>query len=251
MLKKKKPENEYIYMTKKEKLINTVKSLMVVLVMDFFFYRSLWGLIMLVPAFLFFRKSGEMDLEAGKRNRIKEQFKELLLLSETGQKAGMSVDNALINSKDDLVVLFGKYQPVVTLVERIIIFRRNNKPIGDVFIDAGEKTGIEDITQFGQIYEIAYEKSGNMSAVMHETANSIIEKLETENEIYLALNDKSFELKVLEMMPFFIMGYIELTNRNYFEMMYGSIFGIGVMSIFVMIYLLVYGWGRKILKIEV
>lgn len=250
-MKKKIVENEYIYTTRKERLINIGKSLMMVIVMDYFFYRYWYGLIILVPAFFYFKRVGREKMEEDKKNKIREQFKELLLLSETGQKAGLSVDNSIIDSMDDLKVLYGNYQPITRLVEKVIISRKNNKPIGEVFLDAGEKTGIEDITQFGYIYGIAYEKSGNMSTIMHETAKGIIEKLETENEIYLALNDKSFELKVLEMMPFFIMGYIELTNKEYFEVLYGNIFGIGIMSIFVIIYILAYSWARKILKIAI
>ncbi len=83
---------------------------MMVIVMDYFFYRYWYGLIILVPAFFYFKRVGREKMEEDKKNKIREQFKELLLLSETGQKAGLSVDNSIIDSMDDLKVLYGNYQ---------------------------------------------------------------------------------------------------------------------------------------------
>jgi len=170
-------------------------------------------------------------------------------MAEAGQRAGYSVENSIMNCRDELMIMFGRNQPVCTMLERVAVAKKNNCNIKDIFIEAGTDSQIEDISEFGRIYAIAYERSGNMSEVMWETAEIIIGNIETENEIFLSMNDKSFELKVLEIMPFLMMGYIELTNTGYFNGLYGNSMGILIMIIFLGIYSIAYIWGRHILKV--
>lgn len=249
MLRKRKTETIYLKISIAEIRIIFLKSILVTVVMNYFFFRYWYGFIFLIPIFLYILKMNKETLLDKKRNEFRNQFKELLLMAEAGQRAGYSVENSIMNCRDELMIMFGRNQPVCTMLERVAVAKRNNCNIKDIFIEAGTDSQIEDISEFGRIYAIAYERSGNMSEVMWETAEIIIGNIETENEIFLSMNDKSFELKVLEIMPFLMMGYIELTNTGYFNGLYGNSMGILIMIIFLGIYSIAYIWGRHILKV--
>ena len=120
--------------------------------------------------------------------------------------------------------------------------------IHEIFIKAGRETDIEDIWQFGEIYQIAYASSGNMSVIMDKAAQVLIEKLEIRNNAYIALNERIFELKIMNMMPFLIIVYVSLTNPGYFDVMYHNLKGILIMTGVLIVYILSYLWGQKLLR---
>lgn len=183
-----------------------------------------------------------------KRQKICQEFKEMLLLSGTGQRAGYSIENSLINSTGDLSRLFGTKSAICLMLKEVYIARENNQSIHEIFIKAGRETDIEDIWQFGEIYQIAYASSGNMSVIMDKAAQVLIEKLEIRNNAYIALNERIFELKIMNMMPFLIIVYVSLTNPGYFDVMYHNLKGILIMTGVLIVYILSYLWGQKLLR---
>ena len=246
----KNSDDHYLKPDKKEMLIMILKSAGAVILLDHFFYRSLWALIFLIPvgiAYLFLQRRLLTDK---KRDEFRQQFKELLMLSSTLQRAGYSVENSILKSHKDLRYMFGRDSPICRLVREISSNAANRGSPGEVFVRAGRSCGMEEIEDFGSLYEIAYQKSGNMSAIMDKAAESIIERAEVENEIYVSISKSRFEMKIMNMMPFFIMAYISLTGRGYFDVMYHNLPGIVVMSACLLVYLFSYVWGVRIVSVK-
>ncbi|MCR4787028.1 MAG: hypothetical protein K5888_00430 [Lachnospiraceae bacterium] len=242
---------EYLLPEKKETVLMIIRSAGAVFLLDIYFYRSVWALIVLVPvgcAYFFLQKD---LLEEKKRAVLRQQFKELLMLSSTLQRAGYSVENSILKSYRDLRYMYGKKAPVCRLVKEAGAAVGNKGSIGEVFIRTGLSAKIEEIEDFGRIYEIAYKKSGNMSLIMDKAAGSIMEKAEVENEIYVSVSKGRLEMRIMNLMPFFIMTYINLTGRGYFDVMYHNVPGITVMSICLIIYILSYLWGIRIVSIRI
>ncbi|MCR5503624.1 MAG: hypothetical protein K6F53_11505 [Lachnospiraceae bacterium] len=227
------------------------RAALAVLALDWFFYRSIWALI---PLSLLgaghYRLLREVLLEE-KRRKIRIEFKELLLLSCTGLRAGYSVENALQNSFHDLERLFGRDSAVCEMIEKIEETRRNHGPIREVFIRAGAATGIHEITDFGAVYGIAYERSGNLREVMENAASGLLNRLKLEEEIRESLNERRYEMKIMNLMPFVIMSYISLTSKDYFEKMYGNLPGILIMSAALIVFITAYLWGEKIVRTRI
>ena len=231
-------------------IIIILKSAGVVILLDHFFYRSLWALIFLIPAGCAYMILQIRLQKDRKRNSFRQQFKELLMLSSTLQRAGYSVENSIQKSYRDIRYMFGRDSPVCRLVREVSSAVNNRSSAGQVFINVGRKCAMEEIEDFGSIYEIAYKKSGNMSVIMDRAAESIIQRTEVENEIYVSISKSCFEMKIMNMMPFFIMAYINLTGRGYFDVMYHNLPGTVVMSICLVIYILSYAWGVHIVSIK-
>ena len=146
--------------------------------------------------------------------------------------------------------MFGRDSPVCRLVREISSASANRGSPGEVFVRVGRECGMEEIEDFGSVYEIAYQKSGNMSVIMDKAAGSIIERTEVENEIYVSISKGRFEMKIMNMMPFFIMAYISLTGRGYFDVMYHNLPGIIVMSACMIVYIFSYVWGVRIVSVK-
>ena len=111
--------NAYLKPDKKEILFMILKSAGAVILLDHFFYRSLWALFFLVPVGCAYLILQTKLLSDKKRSQFRQQFKELLMLSSTLQRAGYSVENSILKSHKDLRYMFGRDSPICHLVREI------------------------------------------------------------------------------------------------------------------------------------
>lgn len=244
-------EEKLFFYTVGEKRLLAVKSIGVVLILDFFFYQSLWAVIPLsCVGFIYYRIEKRL-LDDKKKEQIREQFKELLLLVSTGQKAGYSAENAFLTSYDDMKSLYGKDSSICRIIRALKSGRENNIPVTDLWKQIGNRLNIAEIIEFADIYEISYKSSGNMSSVMERTAAIIVHKMETDKEIRVLLSAKRLEQRIMNIMPFLIMLYINVTSPGYFKGLYHSVSGIFIMSICLFIYLAAYALSVRIITIEI
>ena len=75
-------------------------------------------------------------------------------------------------------------------------------------------------------------------------------KIEVEEEIRTVLTGKQMEEKVMSMVPFFIIFYIDLTSPGFFSVMYGNITGIVIMSACLLVYGIAVWLGERIMNIS-
>lgn len=242
---------ELLLYTSREKQILLGKSIGIVFLLDLFFYQSLWALIPLsIIGFLYYRMEKKL-LGHKKREEIREQFKELMLLVSTGQKAGYSVENAFLSSYDQMKALYGKDSIICQIIQILKLGRENSIQFTDLWKQIGRQLKVAEISEFADIYEISYKRSGNMASVMEKTAEIIVHKIETDKEIRVLLSARKFEQKIMNLMPYFIMAYISLTSPGYFNDLYHSTSGIFLMSICLFVYLTAYVISIYIISIEI
>ena len=94
--------------------------------LNYFFYRSLWAFVPLLAVGLMYYRMEETALYRRKKEVAREQFKELLLLVSTGQKAGFSAENAFLSGYEDMKELYGKDSSVCRMLQILKSGRENN-----------------------------------------------------------------------------------------------------------------------------
>lgn len=242
---------EIISTTKKERSLLLLKSIGIVLLLNYFFYKSIWAFAPLTIIGYFFFKEEKKNLLRKKRDVAKEQFKELLLLTATGQKAGYSVENAFLSGYEEMQLLYGADSSICRMLRRLIRGKENNIAFSDIWRQIGRQTRIPEVQEFSQVFEIAQKSSGNAASVMEKTADIIIQKIEIEKEITVLLSAKIMEQKIMNIMPFMIMLYVSLTSPGYFDRMYHSIIGVLLMSIGLIVYIIAYIISIHFISIEI
>lgn len=196
---------------------------------------------------LFYREE-KKELLCKKKEALRQQFKELLYLVSAGQKAGYSVENAFMGSYGDLENLYGEKSEICLLLKKINVGLENHIPMAKLWKSVGQEYDVEEIAEFARIFEIAKESGGNMTKVLENTAEVIGNKAETKKEIEALLSSRRLEQKIMNVMPFVLMLYVEITSKGYFDSMYHSPVGICMMSVALTIYVIAYLWSRRILE---
>lgn len=244
-------EKQFFRISAKEKLILCAKSMTVITLVNYCFYQSLIAFVPLsVLGWAYFKRERQ-ELFHQKKEEARQQFKEMLLLTVAGQKAGYSVENALINSYADMENLYGDQSSICLMLWEIQTGLKNNLPVENLWKDIGEASGIAEIKEFSEVFGIAKSSSGNMADIMEKTAEVIGDRAETQKEIETLLSERKLEQKIMNIMPFFLMIYINFTSPGYFESFYHSMEGTAVMTLCLLFYLAACLLGIRIISIEV
>lgn len=246
-----KREDTLISMTFTETGVLIIKSIVVTGVINYFFYKELWAFIPLCLIGITYYRVEKENLFLKKRGEAREQFKELMLLVSTGQKAGYSAENAFLSSYQDMKNLYGAESVVCKMLKILKTGRENNIEFSALWHQMGSQTGIAEIQEFASVYEISGKSSGNMASVMEKTADIIIRKLETEKEIEVILSARKLEQKIMNAMPFLIMLYISVTSPGYFSGLYHCLGGVVIMTVCLAIYAGAYMMSQKMIPIEI
>lgn len=242
-----KQEEPLISLTVKEKAFLLLKSGLAVCIIDYFFYREWWALIPLSLMGAGYYRMEKETLLFQKKGEAREQFKELMLLVSTGQKAGYSAENAFLSGYRDMKNLYGTESAVCKMIRILQTGRENNIDFSVLWNQIGEQTQIAEIQEFASVYGISGKSSGNMAEVMENTADIIIRKAETEKEIEVLLSARKLEQKIMNAMPFLIVLYINITSPGYFDGLYHCAGGAAVMTVCLLLYAGAYLLSQKMI----
>jgi len=218
-----------------------------VLLLSFFFYRSLLAVVPLsFIGILYFRKTAG-SLAAKDRKTLESQFGEAIRSVEAALKAGYSVENAFVQSGKDMERQLGRDAFICVELE---VIRRGmilNITLEEMLADLGGRSGSEAINDFAKVFAIAKRYGGNMPEIISSAADTISLQIETSEEIESSLSGRRMELNIMRVMPFGILAYVGVTSPGYFDPLYGNPTGVLLMTVLLCIYLAGFVLGDKVL----
>ena len=182
---------------------------------------------------------------------LASEFKESMVVLAGALSAGYSVENALVASRGELVLLYGEQSLIVREYSYIIQQMRTNRPVERLFQEFADRSGLEDVQSFAEIFVVAKRSGGDLSGIMRHTAEVIRDKMQVKEEIRTMTASRQFEQKIMNLIPFFIVFYVELSSPGFFHQMYETLAGRCLMSICLALYLTACFLSGKILNIEV
>lgn len=232
----------------RERLLESGKAAGLVLLFAWFFYRSVWALLPLsILGILFFRKREKEKIAEDKR-QLALQFKECILSASASLKSGYSVENAFVGCLPDMKMMFGSFAFICVELERIQKGLVMNRTLEDMLGSLGRRSGIQEIVEFSEVFAIAKRSGGSIPEIISASAGLIGRRIEALEDIRTQTAARRMEQKVMNIMPFGILLYVEATNKGYFDALYHNVTGIAVMTVCLAVYLGAYVLAEKILE---
>lgn len=196
----------------------------------FFFYRSIWAFPFMLPVgALFVGWNHEKKLQK-REDFFLEQFKECILSVSANLKAGYAVENAFLESMADMQMMFGKKSRIAEELYRIQKGLRNNETLENLLLLMANRCGAEEVREFAEVFAIAKRNSGNVTELINIYNKSIRQKLAVRDEIQTLLAAKQLEQKIMNIMPFAIVLYLEYSSPSYFDRMFHNFSGVAIMT---------------------
>lgn len=215
---------------------------------SFFFYRSIWAIPFMLPVGVLFMRWNHQKKVQKRDNYFLEQFKECILSVSANLKAGYAVENAFLESISDMQMMFGEKSMIVDELYRIQKGLRNNETLENLLFLTAKRCGAEDVLEFAEVFAIAKRNSGNIPEMINVYSKSIEQKLAVVDEIQTLLAAKQLEQKIMNVMPFAIILYLEYSSPGYFDMMFHNLSGIAIMTGCLICYVCAYWMSVKIFK---
>lgn len=213
---------------------------------SFFFYRSAWALPPMLLVGGIFVYWGIQKKRRKRQHLYLEQFKECVLSVLGAIRAGYAVENAFTESIMDMEIMYGKDCWIAKEVRIICRGVRNNKTLEGALAELGRKSRLTEISEFAEVFSIAKRNSGNIPETIELYSKVISDHLELIAELETLLAAKRLEQKVMNIMPFLIVLYLEYTNRGYFDMMYHNLTGVVIMTGCLLVYMAAFALAERI-----
>ena len=237
--------------TQKEFIWNVIKNCLWMGMVSILFYRSLIAFFCLMPLQLpMLERQREMAYRKQKKE-ISKEFRETIMSVSANLQAGYSVENAFCEAYYDVAMLFGVDSYMARELVRLRGKLQNNQPMEIILQELAERTKVEDIKEFADIFAIAKRSGGDMRGIIANTARIIGDKIEVSKEIDTVMAEKLLEQKMMRFIPFAMIAYISITSSGYFDSLYHGVFGVLIMTACLGLYGVACMISDRIMQIEV
>lgn len=228
-----------------------LKGEFIVSIISFLFYYSYIAFFFLQGLVVFLCKKEKERHEKKVKEQAKREFIEGLESLIADLQAGYSLENAFLMAKIELERVYSKDSMITNAFGFVVKELELKAPIETVLVEMSKRLCIKEVTQFSQMVSLGKKTGGNLIEIMEKTVEHIRESQEVEQEISTLVAGKRMEQNVMCVLPFFIVGYVGITNKGYYEPLYHNLFGVLFMTGILGIIFLSYVIGNYLIRIEV
>lgn len=229
-----------------ENLRDLGKGLLVAGLFTYFFYRSIWALPFMAPVGWFYLRRSRRHWRRRSDRQLLIQFRECIQAVAAAMRAGYAVENAFLDCITDIRSMFGENCAMERELRKLRQGLANNVTLELLLAEMGQRSGLEEIREFAEVFGIAKRNGGSIPAIIDAASDSISRRLAAAEETETLLSARKLEQRVMNAMPFMIVWYVEASNPGYFDMLYGNLSGVAVMTVCMGIYLVAYALSERI-----
>ncbi len=239
-------------MSKNETIINIIIACVVLFAIGYVFYKSVILSALLMILSIKWPKMRTKQIIAKRKRQLNVQFKDMLYAVSSSLSAGKSVETAFIESVNDLKILYP--DPNCDIIREVTYIAHGlamNETVETMLGQFAERTHIEDIENFADVFVTCKRTGGNIVEMVRSTSNIIADKIEIKMDIETLVSGKKFEQQVMSLMPIAMILVMTYTSYDYMQPMFETLVGRIIMTVAVAIFGISTLIGNKIMNIEV
>ena len=126
-----------------------------------------------------------------------------------------------------------------------------NRTVEALLSSFAKRSGLDEVENFSVIFTVSKRSRGELASVVHHVVHVISDRIQVREEILTMTAEKQFEQRIMNLMPYLIVLYVDLSSPGFFSQMYETAVGWVVMTGCLVVYLLAWRVSGKILQIEV
>lgn len=217
----------------------------------YLFYRS-WAVMAALWLFYpFYRKRKKNQMIKKRQDILCREFKDSIQCAAASMAAGYSIENAFREAYAEMRLQYGPDSLMTEELRYMNSCLSLNIPLEKLLYDFANRSGLEDVRSFCEVFVFAKRSGGDFIQIIRLTAARISEKNELMEAIQTEISGKRMEQKVMNLMPIFILLYVDVTFGGYLDVLYHNILGILVMTACLTVYLAAYLLSEKIMAIHI
>lgn len=217
----------------------------------YLFYRSWLVFAVLWIFYPIYRKRKKQQLICKRQDILCREFKDSILCAASSMAAGYSIENAFREAYAEMRMQYGPDALMTEELRYINSCLSLNIPLEQLLHDFANRSGLEDVRSFCEVFVFAKRSGGDFIQIIRMTADRISEKNELMEAIQTEISGKRMEQKLMNLMPLFILLYVDFSFGGYLDGLYHNALGVIVMTGCLVVYLGAYLLSEKIMSIRV
>jgi tight adherence protein B len=245
-------DNYNVYHYSKQEIFQLIlKGAAFCVIFGILFYNNFLGILILLFFLPVYIKSEKLNYIKKRKWKLNIEFGDGLSGLSAALNAGYSVENAFYQAVLDLKQMYGEESLIINEFSTIVKKLKMNQNLEDILNDFGERSGVEDIKNFSEVFQTAKRTGGDLIRVIRTTEKTIRDKIDVEREIQTMITGKRLESRIMNIMPCGIIGYLRLSSPHFLDPLYGNIMGVAVMTAMLICYYAVTLLTNKLIDIKV
>lgn len=188
-------------------------------------------------------------MQEKRQQKLKMQFRNLLEILTTSLSSGNTVTDSFRNAGKDLLNQYSEKDYIVCEVNEIIHGLNNGVTLELLIKNFGDRSGIEDITNFSNVIGNCYRMGGDFKEIVRKTKDIISDSMAIQDEIETKLASNKLQLNAMMLMPVLLVAMMKKMNSSFADNLTSPL-GIIITTISLGMFAGAYFWGRTIVKIE-
>ena len=144
--------------------------------------------------------------------------------------------------------IYGEDGMITGEFRRISRQLRMNRTVESLVQALADRSGVEEIRSFAEILAISKRSQGGTAQIISHVSGVISGRIQVKEEIENMTAEKRFEQKIMNLIPFGIVIYIDFTSPGFFHAMYTTIAGRIVMTVCLIAYGISWMLSDRILR---
>ena len=180
------------------------------------------------------------------------QFRDVLYARSSSVSAGRPMTEGLAEAEN---FCGSTYTEQDDIMRELTYMRKRIQQSGEddllVLRDFAARSGLSDIADFVNVYEICRESGGDLSRAMNRAASIIGDKIQLEAELKALMAQKAFESRIVAGAPFAMVLLMRVTAPSYMRVMYETSSGLVITSISLLLIACAFWLMERINQIEI
>lgn len=196
------------------------------------FYHNLTVLVLASLLGLFYPGFKKKRLIEKRRNIMRLQFKDMLYYLGSSLSAGRSVEQSFVQVYSALKNLYPNEKSDIVRETDFILRRiQMNENIETLLKDFANRSGIEEIHHFADVFSVCKRSGGNLIEVIRTTSQMIGERIEIKQEIETGLTAKKQEQRILTLAPVAMVIFISKLSGEFMDPLFSTETGRVIMTL--------------------
>ena len=214
------------------------------------FYRSLTAFLLFFPAAFAWPSVCRKRYCKKRQEELRLQFKEAIRILAASLSAGYAVENAFAAGVRELRELYGEEAVITREFSYLSHQLSMNRTVESLLFDFAVRSGLDEIKQFAEIFAVSKRSRGELVSVVNHVVHVLGDRIAVQEEILTMTAEKRLEQKIMNLMPYLIVLYVDLASPGFFAPMYETAAGRLVMTVCLLVYLSACLLSSRILRME-
>lgn len=189
------------------------------------------------------------QLAEKRRGVLRRQFRDMLESLTASLAANSTVKDAFHAAYKDMCMQYSDDALIAKELEQFQRAAQINVTLDVMMDDFAKRSGVEEIQDFNNVFQVCYGPGGNMSRVINQTHDIICSRMEIEDEIDAKIHANEMELNIMMLAPVLIVALMRMANESFAQNL-ASPTGVAVMTVALAMFVGAYIWGQKIIAVR-